>query len=622
MNSTSSGVPEPVLPDDRGPADPANGGDPKTLNMPSYKNDNCVGTCSFTRSFRSVANTSVEYNVTLVDMVGTVTPSNFTVFPGQTVNVTVEIDATALVAGAVSFGELQLTEADPAPDSFTINPSVAITDAGYSSPTAGTTGMVCEDIVVSGLANAPYLASLDVSMSHNDWLADLTLKLANPNGDLLTILNQSSAGTGVTLDAGIPISFFDGAGASADTLGSDGGAFGGDPACTLDPCEFFPFPNAEATPPGSFADLSVGDPNGTWQICVGDSAVGDTGVLESATLNITGEPPRPDLHLPLVVTGFPEQPDIEVSPTALSATLDPDMTTDLTLTVINTDLAGAELNWSIAPDGTSAEVLEQAVNGTSGIISDFYTPDDTGVYSADDFVLTGETTISTMFFGGFVNNQDLPDIATAIEVQIFTDNGGVPNGHPEDGLGSAVASLNIPIADASLDLTDDGIGIDVVAANGSPISLPAGTYWVTVYPVNAAAAFATDRWNWFAGTPANGSLAHLIDPSNFFGGGTDWTDLISLGVDASLAALNYRMDTMSTCGAPWLSVTPTSGTIAIDASEDLTVTIDSTGMTPGIYTAAVCIDSDDTSSPRVGVPVTLTVDGPSDLIFADGFEGP
>ncbi len=54
--------------------------------------------------------------------------------------------------------------------------------------------------------------------------------------------------------------------------------------------------------------------------------------------------------------------------------------------------------------------------------------------------------------------------------------------------------------------------------------------------------------------------------------------------------------------------------------ENVTVTINSSGLGPGVYKSAVCVASDDTNDPLIAVPVTLTVDGLSDFIFVDGFE--
>ena len=81
------------------------------------------------------------------------------------------------------------------------------------------------------------------------------------------------------------------------------------------------------------------------------------------------------------------------------------------------------------------------------------------------------------------------------------------------------------------------------------------------------------------------------------------------------------------CTAPedvlWLSVNPTAGTTVPAATSPVAVTLDSTGLAPGIYLANLCVASDDpdpgpgNGTELVVVPVELTVEdagpGPSVL---------
>ncbi len=79
----------------------------------------------------------------------------------------------------------------------------------------------------------------------------------------------------------------------------------------------------------------------------------------------------------------------------------------------------------------------------------------------------------------------------------------------------------------------------------------------------------------------------------------------------------------SPADVPWLSVSPDAGTtIPLDTTA-VDVSFDSTGLVPGDYTANLCVDSNDTATPQVQVPVTLTVEPPEVLICngpAIGFE--
>ena len=58
---------------------------------------------------------------------------------------------------------------------------------------------------------------------------------------------------------------------------------------------------------------------------------------------------------------------------------------------------------------------------------------------------------------------------------------------------------------------------------------------------------------------------------------------------------------------PWLTVTPESGSVAPDGSQDLTIDVDTTGLEPGVYRAIVVIQTNDPELGNVQVPVTLVV---------------
>jgi hypothetical protein len=58
---------------------------------------------------------------------------------------------------------------------------------------------------------------------------------------------------------------------------------------------------------------------------------------------------------------------------------------------------------------------------------------------------------------------------------------------------------------------------------------------------------------------------------------------------------------------PWVSESPASGTLAPGASQPIAVTVDTTGLAPGLYRARILVLSNDPRNPRLEVPVTLTV---------------
>jgi subtilisin family serine protease len=95
-------------------ANPAIGGDPKTLNLPSFVDHSC-GVCSWERTLTGVADAPADY-IAVIDapegMTVTVTPSEFTVAPGATVDIEVTVDASGLPEGETAFADVQLETPD------------------------------------------------------------------------------------------------------------------------------------------------------------------------------------------------------------------------------------------------------------------------------------------------------------------------------------------------------------------------------------------------------------------------------------------------------------------------------------------------------------------------------
>jgi hypothetical protein len=71
--------------------------------------------------------------------------------------------------------------------------------------------------------------------------------------------------------------------------------------------------------------------------------------------------------------------------------------------------------------------------------------------------------------------------------------------------------------------------------------------------------------------------------------------------------------------APWLTISPTSGT----APSTLTASVDITGLAAGTFNGTITISAADATNTPVSVPVTLTVNGAggAELIVNGGFEG-
>lgn len=87
-------------------------GDPKDLNIASFADDQCFGTCSWTRVVESSASVTVTWNAEVTpppDVILSVSPASFELAPGETQTITVTADVSAAAPDtAWVFGEVRL----------------------------------------------------------------------------------------------------------------------------------------------------------------------------------------------------------------------------------------------------------------------------------------------------------------------------------------------------------------------------------------------------------------------------------------------------------------------------------------------------------------------------------
>jgi subtilisin family serine protease len=92
-------------------ANPAIGGDPKTLNIPAMVAHECDPTCTWTRTVTSVSERSTVYWASVdapEGMTVTVSPPAFVIAPGASRQVTITVDASGLPAGEWAFADITL----------------------------------------------------------------------------------------------------------------------------------------------------------------------------------------------------------------------------------------------------------------------------------------------------------------------------------------------------------------------------------------------------------------------------------------------------------------------------------------------------------------------------------
>lgn len=93
-------------------ADPENGGDPSTLNLPSLASTSCVGVCEFNRRFRNPTDQAQTWAIAVDGVTGTATPSTLSLAPGASGNIRFAIDVDGAAQGSYLTGEVSLVPAD------------------------------------------------------------------------------------------------------------------------------------------------------------------------------------------------------------------------------------------------------------------------------------------------------------------------------------------------------------------------------------------------------------------------------------------------------------------------------------------------------------------------------
>lgn len=91
-------------------ADPAKGGDPSTLNLPSLGQDKCAGTCTWQRVIANPTDQPVTWKASWTGHVPVqASPARFTIAPGQETVVRFTADVAGMTVGTWAFGTVEFT---------------------------------------------------------------------------------------------------------------------------------------------------------------------------------------------------------------------------------------------------------------------------------------------------------------------------------------------------------------------------------------------------------------------------------------------------------------------------------------------------------------------------------
>lgn len=204
-----------------------------------------------------------------------------------------------------------------------------------------------------------------------------------------------------------------------------------------------------------------------------------------------------------------------------------------------------------------ATLWDQSEVGNRVVASFFASDIEIGVYPADDFELTTNSTVTKITSFGFQTDADL---ATGDNYQGFSlfiyendPNQNIPNGIPNDD--AALFEINLTSNDPALTLGQSidnssifRVEFDITAANGgAELTLSAGKYWIIIVAnqINLENADDPAKWEWFSElSERNLTEPHFIDPADVFNGGlTSWTGFTEVGLsDVDYPNLAYIIE--------------------------------------------------------------------------------
>ncbi|MGH3678961.1 MAG: S8 family serine peptidase [Natronosporangium sp.] len=623
-------------------ANPARGGDPRTLNVPSMVDQRCNQRCSWTREVTSVAGGPTSYTaaVTAPDGVSvTVQPAQFTIQPGQTVSLEITADVSGLPGGDWRFADVRLETTGQHPG------GAAIASVHYPVAVVPVASAITLDPAEISAAQKPDTVTVPLLAVGNDGNADLHWRLAS--------------GAGCT----------------------DPGSVG-------------------------WLDVSPGQgtvaPDGVQRLAVRlDSTMQPPGVLTGTVCLDSDDPVRPRVTVPVRLDVL-AAPTVTVTPDALRLRQPAGTVTGTRLTVGNT--GDAPLQWQVAQPRTDLDPERLALLRRGVLLIPDTIPNtvmafdrDTGDLIDPEFIpfdprselATPGHVILTAEQDGFLLSDQFTDEIHGFDLAgrwqgVFAPAGGVDTSVAENIRGLAISpagALLATVADgpnahaiAEFDAEGTYLGnfIDnraggmagpwdilfrdsdiLVAAvgstaihsfgpDGSPgpvfhdgIPFPQQLHQLDNGNVLVGQFAGSNDGVWELDAAGNRLAIHRLDnargvyqlpngnilATNGGGqaGGVHELNRTTGLVETKFTTPGARQITLAQlqpCEAPervpWLRVEPASGTTPPGGSSQLTVVVDSTLLAPGEHTTHVCLDTNDPAGPHpVPVPVTVTVTEPA-----------
>jgi len=312
----------------------------------------------------------------------------------------------------------------------------------------------------------------------------------------------------------------------------------------------------------------------------------------------------------------PPSPDIWVEPTSFDVTLPPDTSENYTLIIGNN--GNAPLTYDIRDAETT---FEEAVEGK--ISAQKVTLPNEGPFSKSKDIVRYTVNVSDIEPTGdwqlLLTDPDEPDIWMDLKEVYAKDDGS--------NLYFKVVFYEAWPGDPH-NYIDTAIFLDTDQNQGTGLSNAQGWYEMNNIGADYAAVVGREGdsvWKWDGGWIIPWAPFTYLDLNPYTDvfeagislydiGNPNAIDLIVANIDISSG---WKWDyapvegdghvTYNISDCPWLDENPKSGTVEPGSSDEITVSIDTTGLAPGDYSAKIVINNNDPDEDPKVVPVHLTV---------------
>jgi subtilisin family serine protease len=635
-------------------ANPATGGDPRTLNVPYLVNRQCNQSCAWTREVTSTADVPADYTASVAvpaGMTATVEPASFKLDPGASQLLTVTVDVSGSSGGAWAFADLRLATGDVHAG------GAAIADVHYPVaviPVAPAISVEPTEIEVAQKPDRVANRAVAIRNQGNgplEWALTGAADCDLPD-ELPWLTVTATAGTVAPGGSTQVRLTLDSTGQVPGVLTATLCVASNDPAVPLVAVAVTLTVLDEPTMVVTPAELAVSQPAGTvtgTPLAIGNTgtaplewSIGEAPVVLAAAAGATlaaVDPGRlellrdgvllvPNTGLPGVAAFDPQSGDLldpafitypeslgTTTHIILNAAQDGFLVSSQSQNVVHAFDLNGEYQGVFAPIGGAdtsvmGNIRGMTISPRGTLLVTSATGNKVVEFDADgelvgDFITSGAGGISGPWYVLF-REDDVLVSASSGNIYRY-DHAGAPLSvwqneinfpqqlHRQANGNVLAAAFSSPAGVWELDPDGGLIGrYTGVASNRGAYALPNGNILTT----NSGGVHEIDRGTTLVETKLAGSGVRMISD------------------------IQRDQPCDEPADVPWLSVSDASGTTPAGGSSETTVLVDSTGLAPGVHEAHLCLTGNDPDSPLVGVPVTVTVtDQTCDRTITGGHDG-